>query len=276
MAVTEPPQPDGIDGAALALFPETENVRARGGAQIDGGGGGPVAHIHIAYIPCDPVTGCAGGGEKQRGLPIGHTIERTEIDGVDAALPDPLTVHASRSARSARSARPPHPPPAGPPVVMIGGWTSVAGLVDGSRKKSLACPASTQLVTSRIGIFGKPTFPPLTTATAVPPVVPPHRAVLGTSTLASTSPTAPTGTASASPAIVPMTTDIANPRATHLMRFLPVRFIVSTLSPAAWACSVRELDTHQRLSNWSSALALHATSGTPPVIVAPIELHPGC
>src|SRR5437016_4526250 len=161
-----------------------------------------------------------------------------------AVVPTPVTVHASRSVWSARYVSAPQPPP-GLIKVAIGfvwggvGGTSVAGLVAGSRKKSLACPLSMQLVTSRTGIFGKPNFAPGTTATAVPPV-PPHSATVGMLTVASTSPTA-IATASARPAIVPTTTNSPNPRATRLMKFLRVPFIVF-LPSLACSCSPRELD----------------------------------
>jgi len=51
--------------------------------------------------------------------------------------------------------------------------TSVAGSVDGSMKNSLAWPPWTQLVTSRVWNFGKLSFPPGTTAIALP-LLPEH------------------------------------------------------------------------------------------------------
>src|SRR5438874_1888159 len=123
----------------------------------------------------------------------------------------------SRSAVSPRKTRASHLwVPAGTVV------TSVAGLVEGSRKKSCETgwvPSSTfgtcctQLVTTSVGMAGNPSLPPGTTATTSPYVVKSplgQLAVAGIGTLLSTSPTAASPTPAVSSALASSVRPIAN------------------------------------------------------------------
>src|SRR5207249_10642146 len=84
---------------------------------------------------------------------------------------------------------------------------------------------ATQLVTSRIGILGKPAFPPGTMASAVP-LSPAHCAAGGMVTVSSTSPTR----ASAPREIVPTAREITTPRATRFTKSRLFPLIISTPS----------------------------------------------
>src|SRR5215510_15400539 len=119
--------------------------------------------------------------------------------------------HAMRSTLSARRASDSQPELGVTLVFTV--LINVAGAVDGSRKKSLAWPARTQLVTSIVWIFGKPTFPPGTTAIAVP-LAPAHWAPEGIVAVMTMSPTSASPGAG-SPATVRAARTTTSPRARH-------------------------------------------------------------